>query len=223
MAGPCPSILLPYNSHIVLPFPKSAAMLLSTFKYLVTFLTFVALLLLLFTHRHTASLPLQQTEIGYDYGASDQTVLSAGLTKLRNSVVYDKLSGDTPSDVEANWRATVRAKTLLQEVREFRASTQASYNEDSKKSVRQALEDAELKLRSLGRESFDTKKIVQGTQRLKVALKAAEELIARGPDPETMAPEAAGGDEAATGLGEALREAEEDGKSKKKAESLEAL
>ena len=223
MAGPFPSILLTYNSHNILLPPKTATMLLSSSKYLATFLTFVALLLLLFTHRHTAPLPLEQTEIGYDYGASDQTVLSAGLTKLRNSVVYDKLSGDTPSDVEVNWRATVRAKTLLQEVREFRASTQASYNEDSKKSIRQALEDAELKLRTLGRESFDTKKIVQGTQKLKVALKAAEELIAQGPDPQTIAPEAAGGDGAVTGLGEALREAEEDGKSRKEAESLEDL
>ena len=196
-------------------------MLFSPSKYPAIFLTFVALIFLLLTRHHAAHLPLGQTEIGYDYGASDQTVLGAGLTKLRNSVVYDKLSGNTPSDVEANWRATVRAKTLLQEVREFRASTQASYNEDSKKSIRQALEDAELELRDLGRESFDTKKIVRGTQKLKVALKAAEDLIARGPDSLTMASEAAHGDNAATGLDDPIQEAEEDGKSKKEAESLE--
>ena len=197
-------------------------MLVSPFKYLGTLLILVALFLLLFTRRHAAQFSRGQTEIEYDYGTSDQTVLGAGMTKFRNSVTYDKLSGDTPSGIEANWRATVRAKNLLQDVREFRASTQASYNEDSKKSVREALEDAELELRKLGRESFDTKKIVQGTQKLKVALKAAEELIARGPDPQTMAFKAAGGDKAAAGLDEALREAEEDGKSKGDADSLES-
>ena len=53
------------------------------------------------------------------------------MTELQGTVVYDKFSGDTPSDIEANRSATIVAKSLLQKVREFRIRTQASYNDSS--------------------------------------------------------------------------------------------
>ena len=151
----------------------------------------------------------------------DQTVIGGGMTELQETIVYDKLSGDTPSDIEANWSATIGAKSLLQKVREFRVSTQASYNDVSKKGVRKALEDAELELESLGKESFDTKKIVQGVQKLRVALKAAEQVMARGPEPKTLTSMSGNGDEAAMQLEKSRQEAEEDEKSKRNPASLE--
>ena len=108
------------------------------------------------------------------------------MTELQETTVYNKLSGDTPSDIEANWLATLGAKSLLQKVQEFRHRTQASYNDDCRKSVYQTLEYAKLELENVGKQPFNTKKIVQGVQKLKVALKAAEEVIARGPEPKTM-------------------------------------
>ena len=159
----------------------------------------------------------------YAYGTSDQTAIGGGMNNLQGTIVYDKLSGNTPSDIEANWSATIGAKRLLQKVRDFRASTQPSHHDNSKTSVRQALEDAELELETLGKRSFDTKKILQGVQKLEVALKAAEAVIARGPDPKTTASKSAGRDEAAAQSEEGLREAEEDRKSKEEAASLERL
>ena len=157
-------------------------MLISSSKSLGIFLTFSTLLIIFLTHRHTAESAVRQTEMDFAFETSDQTVIGGGMTELQETIVYDKLSGDTPSDIEANWSATIGAKSLLQKVREYRVSTQASYNDVSKKGVRKALEDAELELESLGKESFDTKKIMQGVQKLKAALKAAEEVMARGPD-----------------------------------------
>ena len=163
----------------------------------------------------------------YAYGPSDQTVVGGGMTDAQETLVFDKLSGDTPSDIEANWSATIGAKSLLQKVRDFRDSTQASYNDDSKKSARQTLEDAELELENLGKKPFDTKKIVQGVHKLKAALNAAEEVIARGPEPKTMTSKSAEGYTATTQLEEAspeaFREAEADRKTKEKAASLERL
>lgn len=157
----------------------------------------------------------------FAFETSDQTVIGGGMTELQETIVYDKLSGDTPSDIEANWSATIGAKSLLQKVREFRVSTQASYNDVSKKGVRKALEDAELELESLGKESFDTKKIVQGVQKLRVALKAAEEVMARGPHQKTLTSMSGNGHEAAMQLKKSRQEAEEDGKSKRNPASLE--
>ena len=162
----------------------------------------------------------------HDYEPAGQTVIGGGgggMTDPQETLVFDKLSGDTPSDIEANWLATTGAKGLLEKVRDFRANTQASYNDDSKTSVRQTLEDAELELENLGKMSFDTKKIVQGVQKLKAALKAAEEVITRGPEPKTMTPNSAEGDTATTQLEEAFQEAEADRKTKEKAASLERL
>ena len=161
--------------------------------------------------------------MGYAYEPSDQTVIGGGMTEPQETVVYDKLSGDTPSDIEANWLATIGAKNLLQKVREFRASTQASYNDASKKSVRRTLEDAELELEKLGKESFNTKKIVEGVQKLKVALKAAEEAIARGPDSKTMTSKSGTGLKATAQVDEGLQRAEGDRTSRKKTASLDKL
>ena len=143
----------------------------------------------------------------YAYGTSDQTVIGGGMTEFQETTIYDKLSGETPSDIEANWIATTGAKSLLQKVREFRVSTQASYNDDSKESVRVALEDAELDLEKFGKESFNTKKIVRGVRKLKVALKAAEEAIARGPDPKVTLAKPTIGDSIASQLQNGLQDA----------------
>ena len=159
----------------------------------------------------------------YAFEASDQTVIEGSMTELQEPVVYDKVSGDTPRDIEANWLATISAKSLLQKVREFRASTQASYGDDSKKSVRETLEDAELELESLGKESFNTRKILQGVQKLKAALKAAEEVIVQGPDPKTMTSKAAYGEKSATQMDEGLQETEKDNKSEEEFGLLENI
>ena len=196
-------------------------MLVSSSKYLGMLLTFFALTLLFLTRRHAADTSLGQAEMGSAYEPSDQTVIGGGMTEPQETVVYDKLSGNTPSDIEANWLATIGAKSLLQEVREFRASTQASYNDASKKSVRRTLEDAELELEKLGKESFNTKKIVQGVQKLKVALKAAEEAIARGPDSKAMTSKSGTGLKATAQVDEGLQRAEGDRTSKEKAERAE--
>lgn len=161
--------------------------------------------------------------MAYAYEPLEQTVIGGGMTELHETPAFDKLSGDTPSDIEANWSATITANSLLQKVREFRDSTQAAYNDDSKRSVRQTLEEAELELDKLGKVSFDTAKIVQGVQKLKIALKAAEEVMARGPEAKIMSSKSAQGETAATQRGEALDEAEADRKSKEKAASLERL
>lgn len=198
-------------------------MLVSSPKYLGTFLTLFTLILLFLTHRHAAENYLGQREMEYADETSDQTVIGGGMTELQETVAYDKLSGDTPSDIEANWSATIGAKRLLQKVQDFRHSTQASYNDASKESVRQTLEDAELELESLGRESFKTKKIVQGMRKLEAALKAAEEAIARGPEAKTMTSKSGEGDMADTQLEEAFQEAEADRKDKENTASLEKL
>lgn len=104
------------------------------------------------------------------------------MTQLQKTTVYDKLSRDTPSDIEANWVAISGAKTLLQKVRAFRDGIRASHNDESTTSVLQTLEDAKLELENLGKESFNRKKTSECVHKLKVALKAAEEVIARGPD-----------------------------------------
>lgn len=161
--------------------------------------------------------------MGDAYETSDQTVIGGGMTDLQQAIVYDKLSGDTPSDVEANWSATLVAKNLLQKVQDFRDSTQASYNDDSKTSVRQRLEDAELELVNSGKQSFDTKKIVKGVQKLEGALKAAEEVITRGPDVKTVNSASADEDKTATDMDEAIQEAEEDRKTKEYAALLDKL
>ena len=191
-------------------------MLLSSPKYFGTFLTFIVLIVILHSRRHAAQDSLVQRAMGDAYEFSDQT-------DLQHVVEYDKLSGDTPSDIEANWSATLVAKGLLQKVRDFREGTQASYNDDSKTGVRQRLEDAELALENFVKQDFDTKKIVRGVQKLEIALKAAEEVIARGPDSKSMASNSADEDETATQLDEAFEEAEVDRMSKEKAALLEEL
>ena len=197
-------------------------MLVSSPRYLGTFLAFFALIVLFLTRRHAAEKSFGQSEFAYE--TSEQTTIGGGMTELQGTIVYDKLSGDTPSDIEANWLATTDARSLLQRVREFRASTQASYYDDSKHSVRQTLEDAELELENLGKESFNTRKIVQGVQKLKVALKAVEEVIASDPEPQPMTSDSANGDAtAATQLDESIQEAEQDRKTKEKAALLEKL
>ena len=139
------------------------------------------------------------------------------MTSLQDTVPYDKLSGSTPGEIEANWAATASARSLLQKVREFRIRTHASYNDDSKKIYRRALENAELELQSLTKESFRTRKVLMGVEKLKIALKAAEDVMVRGPDPKIMTSETADADEADTRLERALQGTEEDGKIKKKA------
>lgn len=47
------------------------------------------------------------------------------MTELQETVVYDKLSGDTPNDIETDWSAAIVAKSLPQKVREFRIRTLA--------------------------------------------------------------------------------------------------
>lgn len=198
-------------------------MLVSSAKYLGTFLAFFALISLFLTRLHAAENSHGQKAMKYANEPSDQSVIGGGMVESQKTLVYDKLSGDTPSDIEANWSATLGAKSLLQKVRDFRDSTQASYNDDSKKSARQTLEDAELELKTLGKESFDTKKIKQGMQKLKVALSAAEEVMTRGPEAKTMTSKSAEGDTADTRSEEAFHEAEADRKTKEKAASLERL
>ena len=198
-------------------------MLVSSPKYLGTFLAFFALISLFLARRHAAEKFHKQKAMIYSYESSDQTVIGGGIAEPQETLVYDKLSGDTPSDIEANWSATLGAKSLLQKVQDFRDSTQASYNDDSKKSVRQTLEDAELELENLGKESFDTKKLNQGVQKLKVALKAAEEVMTRGPEAKSMTSKSAEGETADTQLKETFQEAEADRKTKEKAASLERL
>lgn len=161
--------------------------------------------------------------MAYAYEPIDQTVIGGGMTELYETPVYDKLSGDTPSDIEANWSATIAAKSLLQKVREFRDSTQPAYNDDPKRSVRRTLEDAEHELEEFGKASFDTTKIVQGVRKLKVALDAAEEVFARDSKAISSTPSSAKGDTAAAQRDVALQEAEADRMSKEKAASLERL
>ena len=139
------------------------------------------------------------------------------MTELQDNVVFDKLSGETPRAIEANWAATVGAKELLTRVHEFRLNTQASYNDDSKIAVRKALEGAELELETLGKGSFNTERVLKGVRKLKVALKAAEEAIAQGPSSQqTVTLKVTDGDVAATQLEQALRGAEEDCRGKDK-------
>ena len=171
-------------------------MLVSSPRVLAMFLTFCAVMFILLNHRRAAEYSVGQTETKYAFENSDQTVIGGGVTELQGTVVYDKFSGDTPSDIEANRSATLVAKSLLQKVREFRIRTQASYNDSSKKRVRKTLEDAESELGSLVKESFDTKKISQGVQKLRVALKAAKGVFARVPDPMTMTFLSGNGEEA---------------------------
>ena len=225
MSGLCPSVLqFPNISHFhFTEIFKFAKMLVSSPKYLGTFLAFFALISLFLTRLHAAEHPRRQKAMEYTNEPSDQSVIGGGMVESQETLVYDKLSGDTPSDIEANWSATLGAKSLLQKVQDFRDSTQASYNDDSKKSVRQTLEDAELELENLGKESFDTKKINQGVQKLKAALNAAEEVMTRGPEAKTMASKPAEGDTADTRLEETFHEAEEDRKTKEKAAALERL
>ena len=185
-------------------------MLISSSKSRGIFLTFFALLILFLTHRHAAESSVRQTEMGFAFETSDQTVIGGVMTELQETIVYDKRSGDTPSDTVANWSATIGAKTLLQKVREFRLSTQASYTDVSKKGVRKVLEDAELELEILGKDSFDTKKIVQGVQKLRAALKAAEEVMARGPASKSMTSTSVNWDEAAMQVEQSRQEAERD-------------
>lgn len=197
-------------------------MLVSSPKYLGTFLISFALIVLFLTRRHAVESSLSKRAMGFAYEPSDQAIFKSGMIELQENVVYDKISRDTPSDVEANWAATIDAKSLLQKVREFRDRTQASYNDDSKKSVRQALEDAEFELEKLGKQSFNTKRIIQGVHKLKAALKAAEETMTRSPDDaKTMTPNSAEEDTAAAPLEKALQEAKVDRKSKENAVSLE--
>ncbi|CAF9915175.1 MAG: hypothetical protein ALECFALPRED_010033 [Alectoria fallacina] len=198
-------------------------MLISSPKYLAPFLTFFALILVFLTRRHVIQDFPRQRATEYIYENSDQTVIGGGLTELQETTVYDKLSGDTPSDIEANWLATLGAKSLLQKVQEFRDRTQASYNDDSRKSVYQTLEYAKLELENVGKQPFNTKKIAQGVQKLKVALKAAEEVIARGPEPKTMVSKSTDGGTAATQLEEAFQKTEVDRKCKEKAAALAQL
>lgn len=198
-------------------------MLVSSPKYLGTFVTSFALIILFLTRRHAAENSLSKRTIGFAYEPSDQAYIEGGMIDVQETVVYDKFSRDTPSDIEANWAATIAAKSLLQKVREFRDSTQASYNDDSKKSVRQALEDAEFELEKLGKRSFNTKKIVQGVHKLKIALNAAEETITQSPDAKTTTSNSADENTAAAPSEEALQEAEADRKSKEKAAALEKL
>lgn len=204
-------------------------MLLSSPKYLGTLLALIALIVIFHSRRHAAEDSLGQRAMGDAYETSDQTVIGGDMTDLQQAIVYDKLSGDTPSDIEANWSATLAAKGLLQKVRDFRDGTQASYNDDSKTGVRQRLEDAELALENLGKQTFDTRKIVRGVQKLEDALKAAEEVIARGPDAKTMSSKSADEeksadeDRTATQPDEALQEAEADRMRQEKAALLEKL
>ena len=182
------TILHVYNFSCF-PFTRqnnSSKMLVSSRKSLSMFLTLLALLFLFLARRHATSNSIEQTEIGYAYETTDQTILSSGTTSLQQTTVHDKLPSNTSNDIEANWSATIAARTLLQKVREFRISTQANYNDKSKRSVRKRLEGTELELVKLGKESFDTKKILRGVQELKAALKAAEDAIARGPEFKTM-------------------------------------
>lgn len=224
MSDPYSSILISCVSCLLsIETPNSAKMLVSSPKYLGTFLTFFALIILILTRRHAAEHSLGKKAIGFTYEPSDQTVIEGGMMEPQELVVYDKFSRDTPSDIEANWAATIAAKNLLQKVREFRHSAKASYNGDSKKSVRKALEDAEFELKKLGKESFNTKKIVQGVRKLKAALKAAEETITQSLDAETVTSKFAEEDSAAALSGKALQEAEADRKSKEKVASLERL
>ena len=223
MYGPRPSVLqfpniIPFSSTGIL---DPAKMLVSSPRYLGTFLTLFALLILVLTRRHAVEKSFEQKEIAYE--TSDQTVIGGGMTELQETIVYDKLSGDTPSDIEANWSATVAAKSLLQKVRDFRDSTQARYHDESRKSVRQTLEDAELELETLGKASFDTRKILQGVQKLKVALKEAEEAILGDPEPTIITSNSASGNTAATQSEESLQEAEQDRKSKEEAALLDKL
>ena len=199
-------------------------MLVSSPKYLGTFVTSFALIVLFLTRRHAAENSLSKRAMGFAYEPSDPAYIEGGMIELQETAVYDKFSRDTPSDIEANWAATIAAKGLLQKVQEFRDSAQATYNDDSKKSVRQALEDAEFELKKLGKQSFNTKKIVQGVHKLRVALKVAEEtIIAQGPDAKTTTSFSAEEDTTAAPLEEPLQEAEANRKSKGKAESLERL
>ena len=199
-------------------------MLVSSPKYLGTFLTSFALIFLFLTRRHAAENSLSKRAMGFAYEPSDQAYIDGGMVEHQETSVYDKFSRDTPSDIEANWAASIAAKSLLQKVRKFRDSAQASYNDDSKKSVRQALEDAEFELKKLGKQSFNTNKIVQGVHKLKVALKAAEEtIITQGPDAKVMTSNSAEENTAATPSEKGLQEAEADRKSKEEAASLERL
>ena len=199
-------------------------MLVSSPKYLGTFLTSFALIILFLTRRHAVENSLlSKRAMGFAYEPSDQAIIENGMIELQENVVYDKISRDTPSDIEANWAATIDAKSLLQKVRKFRDRARSSYYDDSKKSVRRALQDAEFELEKLGKQSFNTKKIVQGVHKLKGALKTAEESMIQSPDAKTMTSDPAEEDTIAAPLEKALQEAEVNRKSKEKAASLESL
>lgn len=198
-------------------------MLVSSPRYLGTFLASFALIILFLIRRHAAENFLSKRDMGFAYEPSDQAIMNSGMVEPQETAVYDKFSRDTPSDIEANWAATIDAKSLLQKVRDFRDRARASYNDGCNKSVRQALEDAQSELEKLGKQSFNTEKIVQGVHKLKGALKAAEETVTQSPDAKTMMPNSAEEDAAVATSEKALQEAEATRKSKEKAASLEML